>query len=220
MKKTELKLAISNAYFDVENYSEPIQYFYDDELRWKLMPGFKLSKFVQVQNNNAVVQDNPAPFSLTTEHQFFSVEEVLEKIQLEDSTTNGDEVFEVRFRLSSRQHNYERKVYTFGDMMSQIGGVFEVLMVSGSFLVGMFAQKLYTSSILNKLYQIEDPLRIGTSYTNKVYPVQAESQNSMSPDNHFFQRKTSVIKNVPIIDSRLDPSWAEPERNPDVKVNK
>ena len=48
LQGVELKLAISNSYFDIKDYNEPIKHFYDDELRWKLMPGFKISKYVSL----------------------------------------------------------------------------------------------------------------------------------------------------------------------------
>ena len=46
LKGVDLKLAIGNSYFDINDYEQPIKYFYDDELRWKIMPGFKSSRYV------------------------------------------------------------------------------------------------------------------------------------------------------------------------------
>jgi hypothetical protein len=156
LKATELKLAISNAYFDTGDYSDPVNYYLDDELRWRLLPGYKLSKYIQLQHNEADVYDSAFPFVSATEYEFFTADKVIEKIEYDDLTASADEVFEIRFRLDSINHNYERRVFSLSDMMGLIGGVFEVLLVTGSFLVGFISRKMFSAAILNKLYCVDD----------------------------------------------------------------
>lgn len=48
LKNVQLRLGIANSYFDTAEYGDPIKYYYDDELRWKLMPGFMISKYVSL----------------------------------------------------------------------------------------------------------------------------------------------------------------------------
>ena len=217
LKKTELKLAISNAYFDLGDYSDPVKHFYDDEFRWRMVPGFKLSKFVQVQNNDASVRDSPVPFSPATSHKFFSVDKVIEKIELEGASGDDSEVIEVRFRLDTKHHTYERRVFAFSDMMGLIGGVFEVLMISGGFLVGSFSSKMYNASILNKLYQTEK-LPQKEIPLNSRLDTPMDMRNKVSPDdrnipNHSFSIKTDNFRTKNSIDF-----WPTKEKDVITKV--
>jgi hypothetical protein len=216
LKNTNIKIAISNSYFDVNDYSNPVHHFYDDELRWKLVPGYKLSKYVQMQHNKVTLQDSPVPFSPTTSHEFYTAEKIIEKFEYgESGSTYGDEVFEIRFRLDTKSHTYERKVFSFSDMMGLIGGVMEVLTIGGAFIVGAFSQKMYTAALLNKLYQVESDHSSTSIYNqSKIFsdenagiesvkemkPV-VESTKTMTPDlpspaQSFTPTKRTFKKNL------------------------
>lgn len=212
MKNTNLKLAVANSYFDIEDYSNPVHYYYDDELRWKLVPGYKLSKYVQLQHNMVNLQDSPIPFSPTTSYEFYSSDKIIEKFEYEEAgSTYGDEVFEIRFRLDTKNHIYERKVFSFSDMLGLIGGVMEVLTIGGAFIVGAFSQKMYTAALLNKLYQVESDIsKTSTFYPSKIFPEETpgvESIQAMTPNIPTQARNITPLKRT--LKKKLSPEWCK-----------
>jgi hypothetical protein len=50
---------------------------------------------------------------------------------------------------------YERSVFSFFDLTGNLGGLFEILELSGSLFVGFFAGKIFLYSILSRLYQVD-----------------------------------------------------------------
>jgi len=51
--------------------------------------------------------------------------------------------------------SYERSVFSFLDLTGNLGGLFEVLQIVGSFMVGLFAGKTFLFSIISHLYQVD-----------------------------------------------------------------
>ena len=62
-------------------------------------------------------------------------------------------------------------------MFSQIGGIFEILMLAGGFLVGLFSGKMYMSSLMSNLYHIEDEIDYHANESNKIEPHMSEVPN-------------------------------------------
>lgn len=104
---------------------------------------------------------------------------------------------------------YTRQVYTMGDMFSQIGGIFEVLLLFGGFIVGMFSIKLYMASLLSKLYQVEKVNGNNESYPGKVTPhnnVQNKKQEDVNFNTRvdFGDKSKNTADNI---NTELQNSW-------------
>lgn len=52
--------------------------------------------------------------------------------------------------------SYERSVFGVLDLTGNLGGLFEVLSILGSFVVGFFADRIFLYTFLSKLYHIDN----------------------------------------------------------------
>ena len=49
LMQTQLNMMIGNAYFDIDNFDQPIQYFLDDSFYWNLSPGLRKKTDIYVR---------------------------------------------------------------------------------------------------------------------------------------------------------------------------
>ena len=54
------------------------------------------------------------------------------------------------------QEEYERRVYSIFDLTGQLGGVYEILLITGGFLTSSFWSKIYLCSVFSCLYYTEE----------------------------------------------------------------
>lgn len=64
------------------------------------------------------------------------------------------------FVKDSTSKSFERSVFTFMEVTGNIGGLFEILEISGGLLVGLFSGRIFLFSVLPKLYHVDDPQKI------------------------------------------------------------
>ena len=75
-----------------------------------------------------------------------------ESVVIEDTDL---QIVSVYFRLDANYDNYYRRVYSIGDLLGQTGGLYSSVLMIGGFIVGIFSERLFVSSILHKIYQID-----------------------------------------------------------------
>ena len=63
----------------------------------------------------------------------------------------------MRFVKDTKSKSFERSVFGFLEVTGNIGGLFEILEITGGLIVGLFSGKLFLYSILPKLYHIDQP---------------------------------------------------------------
>ena len=56
----------------------------------------------------------------------------------------------------SNEDLYERRVYSIMDLIGQLGGFFEMLLIIGGVLINSFREKAYLYSVFNKLYTMRN----------------------------------------------------------------
>ena len=153
MKESKLNMAIDNTYFDFSNYDDPIQHYLDETFFWDLLPGFRKKTDIFVRQNEVSLIDDLVQLGQSNETEFYQVINYREQLELEDASDL--EFLSVFIRFDAFYDVYERRVYSIGDLLGQLGGVYESLMLSGALLVGVFSERLFISSILHKIYQID-----------------------------------------------------------------
>ena len=57
--------------------------------------------------------------------------------------------------LDKRMAMYERRVTTFADVLGNLGGLYEIFLIAGQMAIGIFSERLFISSIIHKIYQID-----------------------------------------------------------------
>ena len=143
---------VSNAYFDTSNFDQPIQYFLDDSFFWDLTLGFRKKTDIFVQKNEATLIDEYLQLGQSQNLYFYKIQRLREQIVLEDTDL---QIASVYIRLDSNHDTYTRRVYSFGDLLGQTGGLYSAVFFLGAVFVGIFSERLFVSSILHKIYQID-----------------------------------------------------------------
>jgi hypothetical protein len=57
--------------------------------------------------------------------------------------------------LDPQIDQYEREVFTILDLIGNIGGLLEVCQLGGVFIIGVFSEKLFYFSVINRLHHLE-----------------------------------------------------------------
>ena len=85
--------------------------------------------------------------------QFYSVD--IERLDFILRNSSFFPYASIILRMEARDDTYERTVLSVFDFTGLIGGVFEILEVTGSIVVGFFAYKLSIFLMISNLYQIQ-----------------------------------------------------------------
>ena len=152
MKETQLTFMVSNNYMDFSNYTEPVQNFLDDRFFWDLAPGLRKKVDIYVRKNSANFIDDFIQLGQSNSINFYQVNSMRESIVIEEPDL---QVMSVFFRFDSNFDTYSRRVYSLGDLFGQTGGLYSAIFLIGAIIVGIFSERLFVSSILSKIYQID-----------------------------------------------------------------
>jgi len=152
LNKGKFSLAIVNTVLDFKNYDDPIQYVIDDSFHWEFYPNIRKKTELFIRKNQATFKDEILQSWSSKNSEFFQV--IDSKDSFESVSTEGD-VLSIYWRYDKVSDVYERKVYTLGDLLGQAGGFFGSLIAIGSLFLSIFSSRLFVSSILKKIYQID-----------------------------------------------------------------
>ena len=160
IKSITVGMAITDFYFDINDYENPVKVNLADDFEYFPASGVTKDVLVKVRNNKA--RDYHQPFSLSSskDHNFFSIGSIKN-----DFYDQGDDkkVMKIKIDLDSKYTNVERRVYTLGDLFGQIGGMKEMLSLIAILLVSSFNNKLYTSTLISSLYLVESKDKLTNS---------------------------------------------------------
>ena len=152
MKLTKMAMLISNNFVDFNNYTEAVQNYLDDNYFWYLSPGLLKKADIFIKKNLINLIDDLIQIGQSVNKDFYQVSSMRESVMIEGSDL---QVLGIYFRLDSNYDQYSRRVYSIGDLFGQTGGLYSVMLIIGSVFVGLFTEKLFVSSILRKIYQID-----------------------------------------------------------------
>ena len=150
--QTQLSLLISNNFIDFNNYVNPVQNFLDDKYFWDFAPGLRKKVDIYIRKNGANFTDDYIQLGQSNQLSFYQVSSMRESVVIEDTDL---QIVSVYFRLDANYDNYYRRVYSIGDLLGQTGGLYSSVLMIGGFIVGIFSERLFVSSILHKIYQID-----------------------------------------------------------------
>jgi hypothetical protein len=180
----------NNFYFDSADFDTPIKTFIDDKIWFKIMPKFRLDADVFVRRNYIVLQDNYIQLTGEDEDMFFSVSGKRET--MDDYETGDQKLIRVYFRMDSIVDTYERTVYSSGDFLAQIGGIFSFLKGIGGVIVFIFSERLLVSALAGKLYQVYD------EDSDKRYKGNREDVDDGMHTSKNLNRSTNKIHDVSV----------------------
>lgn len=116
---------IESYYFDQSDYKDPIKPYMEDKLYFNLAPGYMKSAVIYLVHTAVQTFDNLFMSTFGgNSYEYYNIDRVKPDISIEGS--NGV-LFSASIRLDAQQTQITRKVYTFFDMISNIGGFFEIM---------------------------------------------------------------------------------------------
>lgn len=136
----------------MNDYSQPIQYLIDDGLYWELVPGIRKKADIYIRQNLAEIEDSYIQLGFKTSKKFYQVQTTSERFESESSS--GD-VLSIYIRYDKTSDKYERQIYSLGELVGQAGGFYGALIGLGSIFIFIFSERLFASSVLKKIYQID-----------------------------------------------------------------
>ena len=145
-------MLISNNFVDFNNFTHSIQNYLDDMYFWYLAPGLLKKTDIFIKKNSINFVDDFVQLGQSIDQDFYQVSSMREFVMIEDSDL---QVLGIYFRLDSNYDQYSRRVYSIGDLFGQTGGLYSALFLIGSIFIVVFIERLFVSSILRKIYQID-----------------------------------------------------------------
>jgi hypothetical protein len=154
-----LTMIVGSQYLDFDDYETPVKKMIDDKFSMLLTPNADLMKqrTIFVRKNNAVLNDYyfnlglPFTETLITEREFFSITDSQYDMH---EKLHDPAIASYRFFVDPQEDYYSRNVFTFIDLLGQLGGVYEIFDLFGIVFVGFIAHRLFQFSILSRLYQV------------------------------------------------------------------
>lgn len=152
MKDARFSLTLVNSIVDFSNYDKPIQYIIDDGTFWEFVPGFRKKTDIFVRYNQAVFEDDYLQLGFNSEEEFYSVNSYTDRFESESSS--GD-VLSIYVRIDKVKNEYERKIYSIGELVAEAGGFYGALLSIGSLFIAVFSERLFVAAVLRRIYQID-----------------------------------------------------------------
>ena len=149
---SQAAITLQNAFFDTQNFDDPVRYYLDDSFFWDLLPGFRKKVDMHVRQGKANLLDDLVQLFSDKSQTYYTVANTKEQIVLENSE---DEFLSVFIRLDSTAETYDRRVYSISDLLAQVGGIYQSVFFIGVLFIGIFSERMFISSILRKIYQLD-----------------------------------------------------------------
>ena len=96
-----------------------------------------MNEFVNRDDYVGFLSSDPDPI------EFLSPDSELESV----IDTTGDAIVKITLTLSANKHIYERSVYTFFNLLGDVGGFNAAIIILPTFLMAIYNERMFQSSI-------------------------------------------------------------------------
>jgi hypothetical protein len=200
LDQAQVNMFYTNFYFDSDDYEQPIKRFIDDKIWFKIMPKFRLDADMFVRRNYLKLQDDYVQITGEKEGMFISISGQRETI--DDYEVGDQKLVRIYFRIDPVVEYYERQIYSTGDLLAQVGGIFSFLKTIGAVLVFIFSERLLVAALAGKLYQVYDEKKAEDRYNGPDMSSDYDPVNSSIYSNKL-NRSSNKVHNISV----------EPEEN-------
>jgi hypothetical protein len=190
--QAQVNMFYNNFYFDSDDYNEPIKRFIDDKIWWKIMPKFRKDADIFIRRNYISLNDAYIQITGEEEDSFISVSGQRETI--DDYEVGDQKLVRAFFRIDNIVDHYERQVYSSGDLLAQVGGIFSFLKAIGAILVFIFSERLLVAALANRLYQVYDDKKNGSQ--PNAYSGEEDDPLNNSAATSKLNKSTSKIHSM------------------------
>jgi len=172
-----------DSFFDAENFENPIGTSITDSYYYKMLPGYTKMTEIYVMQNKLELMDSFYQYGNPEEQTFYSLSGGYKDTQVKIT----DAYINTYFFIDSKVTTHKRTVYSLLDMLSQLGGVFQVVKSLSFVILGYYAEKMMYYCLIRKLYQLESPPQTNSSSGNS---------QTLDISNGQLIRTTSGVKSL------------------------
>jgi hypothetical protein len=177
IENEEFDLVMIDKYFDAESYDESVKQYITQDFKYSGISTFSKYVYISIKENELQLMDSVFQYGDHTKKTFYSIS----KERIDDSIFAGS-YFDVTIQMDSQKLIHERTVFSFFDMVAQLGGVYGVIAGILLYALGYYSEKMMYFSILRRLYHTE-------CKANKVLDDVGNNNNSTSPSRKVIDKK-------------------------------
>ncbi|CAI2383311.1 unnamed protein product [Moneuplotes crassus] len=191
-----LEVAMINSYFDVKSFNDPIKTYLTQEYYYTYQANSMLETNFYLKENNVKALDDYTLIDGTKKEKFYTVS----REKTDRYTYTSDNYAEIEFHLDPETEVYTRNVFTFMDMLANIGGIFSLLNSFAMLIVGLYGEKMLKNSIIAKCYTLDkseisqedfcqDGLDNFKSENDHIPEENNNVENQNSPQDNFIDEE-------------------------------
>eukprot|EP00347_Sterkiella_histriomuscorum_P008160 403346153 len=196
-KLEDFQLRFASQYFDFNDQVTPIKKFIEDRFFLPVQTSQKKAMNVFARKSTVTLNDGIIPF--------FQSEEDVEFVKVDNIKPYSAEVgygFDSCYILISLRMDFEgelmtRDVYTFTDLLSDMGGIYSSLFAFGAIIVGIFSETLFYKQMIKDIYQARPSKRGLTESMKNSYGIFIDRKNNKSAikkkETFGFNNRTSSL---------------------------
>ena len=174
LNNLKIGVAMTDYFFDGDNYNNPLQI--NPATGYEYIPISSMKKNIRIKIRRTELEDgvNYFTYSFDNFYKFYSIGEQVIDLSNQD---NPGEFMNIDLVLDNKYQAVNRQIFTFIDLAVYVGGISEVCSIVGSFIVGIFAYKIYITTVIGSLFHTEGELE--PKNINKVVPDENTSSSML-----------------------------------------
>eukprot|EP00347_Sterkiella_histriomuscorum_P005998 403354464 len=189
----DFQLRFASQYFDFNDQVTPIKKFIEDRYFLPIQTSQKKSMNVFARKSTVTLNDGIIPF--------FGSGRKIEFVKVDNIKPYNSEIgynYDNCYILISLRMDFEgelmtRDVYTFTDLLSDMGGIYSSLFAFGAIIVGIFSETLFYKQIIKDIYQVR-PTKRGLSESkknrNEVFINEKNNDKNSQKQNQELNNQT------------------------------
>ena len=147
----DFDIVIIDSYFDLKSFEKPIKTYLTQQYHYRLQGGFYQNIELFVKENTIDALDDYKIIEGAKNGRFYSVADSSSS----STKLNTNTYASVTIFLHPETQVYNRAVFTFMDVLAQIGGIFGLIQPVCALFVGFYAEKMLYYSIFKKWYTVD-----------------------------------------------------------------
>ena len=144
-------VVIIDSYFDLKSFEKPIKSYLTQKYFYTFEAGYYESIELFVKENSIEALDDYKIVEGSKDGKFYSIADDRQQ----RAVATGYSYWGITFYLHPETQAYNRQVFTFMDVLAQLGGVFGLIQPLWAFIVGFYAEKMLYYSIFSQLYTFD-----------------------------------------------------------------
>ncbi|CDW82771.1 UNKNOWN [Stylonychia lemnae] len=165
-----------NQYFDSNDFEQPIKAYIEDRLYLPLEYYTKKGADIFVKRNIAILQDSLIPFNPIKNLTFLQTENI--KFFQADKNRRGFSILHLNIRIDFQYDIYERSIYSFSSLLSDIGGIYNALFLFGYILAFHTGSKIFYARLIREIFQATESKQ--DKFRKKQWQLEKPKNQDMS----------------------------------------